>query len=355
MVKASLYNIIGVEVDSSYPWIDSLFISKGIASLDPKDYANCKAFIKIKKSRSLYYDDCRSVGSGLYISSSALIDKKFGVRIERESSNIISIITTQQCNEWLSTCVQLFLLELNYTFIHAAALEKDGKVILIPSWGGVGKTATVITMIKKDGWRLLGDDLVILKKDEVMPYLKPFVIYPYHKSLFPDIFESNKGRIITNLKVSNLISQAIPIAKRIMRPVPGLLALARKYNPQSLKISPMNIFNKEQLSSGGKLIKVVWLERTTKKQINYYEQSAKKLTSKTVAVTLLELFAERMNNVFVLCGSGIFDYEKIYKKMYDLIFSAYKSCDCYELDIPLSIPVNDIGNIVSQYVGRREI
>jgi hypothetical protein len=350
MSKASIKNLVGIEIDEDYPWKDTLFINSGVATVEQSDYEKCRATISIKKCNQIDTNDCRDIGNNIFIGSNAFVDIKYGVRLERKESHRITLKVTQECNEWLIISLQLLLLEMNCTLIHAAALEKNGEVILLPSWGGVGKTATVMNMVCEDGWLLLGDDLVILQANEILPFLKPFVIYPYHKTLFPEIFIENKWRIVTNIKLNNFMSKIIPIAKKVMRPIPGLLAFSRKHDPQSMRISPMQIFRKEQLSVGGMLNKVIWLERITANQIGFGEKSAEALASKTTSVSMVELFADRLNCVFALCGSGIFDYRKIYLKMYELIYAAYKNTACFELDIPTSISIDRIGNVISKHI-----
>lgn len=347
MIKASINNLIGVSVDESYPWVDTLFIKSGVATFNIEDYEKCKAYVSIEKKNSINTSDCRDIGDGMFISNSFFVDIKYGVRIEKKGPNQISLIVTQECNEWLIICVQLLLLQLDCTLIHGAALEKNGEVILLPSWGGVGKTATVMHMVSDNCWRLLGDDLVVIRKDKVLPFLKPFVIYPYHKNLFPEIFERNKRRVVTNIKLSNLLSKMIPTVKRVLRHTPGLLAFARKHNPQSTRVSPRDIFKNEQLSTGGVLKKIVWLERTVDGNIiSFSEKNVETIVSKTISVSIIEIFADRLPCVFALCGAGIFDYKNIYLKMYNIIESAYKNNLCYELDIPTSVSIEQVGDLV---------
>ncbi|PBB06453.1 hypothetical protein [Salimicrobium humidisoli] len=349
-MKVLISNLIGVKIDKSYPWKDTLFINSGIATFGDAEYEKSKATISIEKCKTLSSDDCRDIGEGMLIGNNVFVDMKYGVRIERESNNHITLKVVQECNEWLVICIQLLLLELNCTLVHAAALEKDGEVLLLPSWGGVGKTATVMRMVKEGEWKLLGDDLVIVKNNEIHPFLKPFVIYPYHKNLFPQVFQSNKRNIITNSNLNKLLSSGIPYAKKIMRPIPGLLAFARKHNPQSMRVSPLELFDNKEISNGGELKKVIWLERIVGNEVNYYEKEIESLVSKVVSVSILELFAGRINCVYALNGAGIFDYQKTHIKMYDLITSSFKRTENFELDIPTSISIDDVGEIVLKHI-----
>lgn len=346
MIKASVHNLVGILIDDSYPWVDTLFINNGVALFSDSEYDKCKSRIVVKKVNKLDISDSREVGEGMLVGNDFFIDRKYGVRIKRKASEEIELTVTQECNEWLIICVQILLLEQDATLIHGAAMEKDNKVLLLPSWGGVGKTATVITMVK-EGWRLLGDDLVILKDNYTLPFLKPFVIYPYHKNLFPEIFQKNRNKIVKNIGVSNYLSKMIPSIKRILRLSPSLLALARKHNPQSMRISPNEIFDKCKLSDGGIINRIVWLERITSDEISFSKVSYETIISKAAAVTLLEVFADRMNCIYTLCGSGLFDYNDIFVKMRKVLEISFQRANCYELDIPVSITIDEVGQVVA--------
>lgn len=345
-IMASLHNLVGIEIDNNYPWLDSLTILKGVARVDENEYYKCRAYIEVQKKERLDLEDCRDLGQGVYISKHAFVDMNYGIRIERPESNKLILKVTQECNEWLIICLQIMLLELDATLIHAAALEKEGQVLLLPSWGGVGKTATVVRMINEKGWRLLGDDLIVLHKGNVLPYLKPFVIYPYHKDLFPKVFEKKKKMLVNNLEINSLMSKFIPPVKKILRLMPSLLAFARKHNPQSMRVNPREIFEDAHISTGGALSKIIWLERIKDKELVYEKIDPSILASKTVAVTCLEIFSERLRSAYILFGSGIVKYEEVQVKMYNIVFNEYKNLVCRELDIPTTCPITEVGKLV---------
>lgn len=349
-LKAAIGNLIGFDVDESYPWKDTLIINLGVADIDDLQYKNCSSKILIKKVKHVEISDCRSIGEKIFIGKDIFVDLEYGVRLERIDKNQIVMNVTQECNEWLIICIQLLLLEQNCTFIHAAALEKERNVLLLPSWGGVGKTATVKIMVKEAGWKLLGDDLVILTEKRILPFLKPFVLYSYHKNLFPEIFTEHKGKIVTNKYVSNMISNLIPIIKKIMRPIPGLLAFARKHNPHSMRVSPMKIFTKDELSDGGQIDKIVWLERIVGNSIIMNQSPPQLLASKITSVTLMELFSDRTKFVYALIAAGLFDFQNIYVKMYNIVLAAIQNSECFELNIPTSLEVEKIGGIILEYL-----
>lgn len=347
-MKFSIEGIVGIDIDPNYRWTDTLFFNNEVASKDVSDYDSCKSYIKIVYTRALLTDDCREITDGLFIGENTIVDKKLGCRIER-NDNGYNFIVTQECNEWLIVCCQLLLLENGYTFVHAAGLEKCGNTLLLPSWGGVGKTATVVKMVREENWRLLGDDLIIIDTNgNAIPFLKPFVIYGYHQPLFPELFMRRKG-IIRNSFISDWLRKCIPTIKRVLRTVPNLLAYARKHNPHSMRINPSEIFAREQLSTGGKIDRVIWLERLPENN-GAVDISDKEIISKIASVTILELFSDRISAINIMCGCAMLRYEDLYIKMYDIISRALRGVKSTQLTIPTSVSIKDVGMTVCEYI-----
>ncbi len=346
-----IHNLIQVEVSDSYPWVETLFLNGDTSLKADTPFSGCTCNVKIEKVSKLDLSDVRSIGDEAYIGSDVYVDGKYGVRIERKSKHSISMTVTQECNEWLIICVELLLLSMDKTLVHAAGLEKDGEVILLPSWGGVGKTATVCKFVQNYGWRLLGDDLIIVDENSALPFLKPFVIYPYHKNLFPQLFESKNGsHTVKNLKMSAWMSKIIPTVKRLTRPFPKLLAFLRKHNPQSMRVSPTKIFTKEQLSSGGKIKKSVWLERCVGAEPEYRSCTSAELASKACTVTSVEIFSEKLNGVFHMGGCGMFSYDETVGKIHGILGKLFENAECDVLEIPVQITIEQVGDLVYKNV-----
>lgn len=340
----AIYDLVGIAVHENYPWNDTLFIN-GVAEESEESFKNCHQKIYVNYSTELSMGDVRSIGDGAYIGRDMYLDQKYGVRIEKRTDGW-KMTVTQECNEWLVIAVQLSLLATNHTWIHAAALEKDGDVLLLPSWGGVGKTATVCQYVREYGWRLLGDDLVIIGESGVRPFLKPFVIYPYHKDLFPELFGNGEKRIVKNLMLSNLMSRMIPGVKRILRAFPRVLAYLRKHNPQSMRVLPHRIFERKQLSQGGKLNQVIWLERITGDKIRFDRIADADIASRMITVSSVELFAAKLESVFHMCGCGVVKYDDVFGKMQGIIVKAIADIQCYVLEIPTDVSITQIGEMI---------
>ena len=343
-MKISVLNVVGIDVDDNYKWKDTIFLDDKLCSYDEKDYKKCKKFIKIKYSKKLNINGSRQIEENVYACDKFIYDKDKKIKIIKEDDNNFELESNQEVNEWLVIMLQILLLTEGYSFIHAAAvIHEHNESIVMPSWGGVGKTATVSKLINK-GYKLLGDDLNILSIDgNIYSFPKKFVLYFYHKELFPKVFK--KKNIRCNSSINNLYSKIIPGVKRILRNVPGLLSFARKHNPQSMKVSPYEIFGEDKIGKQGKVKQIVWLERAYGK--DYVKNiEREEITSKAVSVTMNEIFNENMNAVLIMCGMNIIKYDEIFKKMYQIYENTFKSGTTKEICVDRNKPVENVADKV---------
>lgn len=348
MKTYNIYNFVRVDVDDSYSWNDTLFLAQGMA--EEGTNIPCEGKILIRQVEKFDFSTLRFIGDDCYVGTNVYFDKKYGVCLQKISDNELHLIAEQECNEWLIIALELLLLQQKRTLLHAAAVENGGDALVMPSWGGVGKTAIVCKFVKEHGWKLLGDDLVIIDQNNVHAFLKPFVIYPYHKNLFPDVFSSNPNHIVKNLALSNLMSKAIPTVKRALRPFPFLLAFLRKHNPQSMRVSPLKIFSEHSFAKSAVPKKVVWLDRTTASDLQLNNISVNELTSRAATITSVELFSDKLCNFYHLCGCGIFNYDETIGRIHEIITDFCQTSDIQLFQIPTSVSINDIGEVAYKHL-----
>jgi hypothetical protein len=81
----------------------------------------------------------------------------------------------------LEPIMYLKLLEEGILFMHAGGVTKDGKGILLPAYGGTGKTTLSMALLNQ-GHKLLGDDLLVvdIAAGIVHPYARPLHIFTYN-------------------------------------------------------------------------------------------------------------------------------------------------------------------------------
>ncbi len=78
--------------------------------------------------------------------------------------------------EWLITCNTLSHLQ-EFLQLHAGAVVKDGKVILLPGRHGYGKT-TLTLSLTRNNYRCLSDDIILIDPESLMviPFPRSFLI-----------------------------------------------------------------------------------------------------------------------------------------------------------------------------------
>ena len=75
----------------------------------------------------------------------------------------------------------LCVVQSNKTLVHSAGFKYKGKNILVPAFGGIGKTFLVSKLSENLTTSIYGDDLVLLDKDNfIFPYHRPMCMYQYH-------------------------------------------------------------------------------------------------------------------------------------------------------------------------------
>ena len=338
MIK-SVLGIIGINIDDNYKWKDTLFLDEDVTSKEKEIYNKCKGFIKVKFCKEIKYNDSRKIEENIYGNEKYIYDYKKQAKIYFEDSNNCVIETSQEVNEWLIIMLQIMLLKYGYSFIHAAAVSKNKETLLLPSWGGVGKTACVSKLVK-NGYKVLGDDLnIITENGEIYGFPKKFILYFYHKDLFPEVFKKNAPK--SNSVINEIYTKIIPPVKRFLRFFPGLLAFARKHNPQSIKVSPIKIFGNDCIENKSVIKQIMWLERG--KQSNEFSNiSNEKLVSKSVSVTLNEIFNENMNTILIMCGLGIINYNEIFINMHKIYDKAFYGKIINKLIISTEKSVEDV-------------
>src|SRR5690606_22968318 len=86
------------------------------------------------------------------------------------------------------------------TYVHASGFEKKGLGVAVFAHGGIGKTTSMLKMVREDGWKFLSDDLAVIDAQGVMwRSPKRMQIYAYNllgqRPLQKDLF---RGRSLAD-------------------------------------------------------------------------------------------------------------------------------------------------------------
>ena len=345
----SIHGIVGISVSKSYKWTETLIPNIPMFKTDADNFSHIKTKISLEYNDNVVkLDNFYEVVPNIFINrnTNEIFDKEYGALITRKKDGY-SIVCSQECNEWLMMVLEYCLLANGATLVHSAGVEKNGKAYIFPSWGGVGKTASIAKLVREEGYHLLGDDLTILKTDgSVLAFPKKFVLYDYHRKLFSDAMS---GTPLVKGGISNIASKMIPGVKAFLRKFPGVLAWARRHNPQSKRVSPYDIFGGDVIATGGKLEAVTWLERIHIPRTKKVDADTYALASKSLIITIHELFEGRIQEFMIALCAGDFDYKPLFDDSIKFIEMAMKKSKTCQLFIPANYPIESVASDVVNY------
>jgi hypothetical protein len=80
------------------------------------------------------------------------------------------------------------LLSGNIGVLHASAVEREGRALVLTSVGGVGKTTNACRLVNRKGFRHLADDILLVNSDgHCRRSLRKLMVYPYNARDIPEL------------------------------------------------------------------------------------------------------------------------------------------------------------------------
>ena len=77
--------------------------------------------------------------------------------------------------------------------VHAATVSLGGRGVLMPAWGGVGKTSTMARLTARPDGLFMGDDWAWVDTDQtLLGYATPMFLKPHHRELYPHVFTERR-------------------------------------------------------------------------------------------------------------------------------------------------------------------
>ncbi len=351
--EIDIHGIAKIELDPAFPWIDpwesaladvtTLFAPVGTASTT----------LRLEYERELLDESKRLLVDRFFIGPGGVYDAVLGVELAASpDSSSILLRASGPALEWLSAGLQLALLSSGATLVHAAAAARDGKAVMFPSWGGIGKTALVASLVRERGWQFLGDDFVILGRDGTLyGFPKPMVLYPYHRSLFPELFAGGHGPIAPTW-LNDSLGRVAQVLKPALRLSPRLLQLARRHNPQSRQVLPSTAFEARSIARSAELAAVVWLDREPRVREAVAKADDPTVVSRIMGSTLTELHPRCSQALAIAMGIGVVQAENYFEAWSRTLRDALVGRPTHSLVLPGELPVSGVADVVAAELAR---
>jgi len=351
-MRLNLWGLVELVAEPAGRWADEVARALGpdVVRLGTSMRSEARTRVDVRFVERLEMTGLRELTHGVYVGDRIVADTQYGVRITGRPG-VLRLEATAPALEWVFWGVALALLEAGATFVHCAGLARDGQAVLLPSWGGVGKTAIVAHLVRGKGYSLLGDDLVIVDRDGwCFPFPKPFVLYGYHRPLFPEVFEKGRGPMAPTA-LGAALSVAARGVKPLLRPLPAVLQLARRLNPQSQPVAPSDILGRDALAEPARLARVIWFERggveVTDRPIGVGD-----LATRILGSTSHEFDVRAVALTNVLFGVGLLGFEGTQGRWHHILVTALGRVDRRKLTLPADWSLDRVAGQVAAVVDR---
>ncbi|HWR66916.1 MAG TPA: hypothetical protein VN364_12435 [Bellilinea sp.] len=222
--------------------------------------------------------------------------------------------------------------------LHAMTVDYKGKGILMPAWGGSGKTSTMSKLIKIPGYSFMGDDWTFLSLgSNLLGFAKPMFIKPYHRTLYPHLFTKVHKPLVPNALSKSLHSLTTRIHPWITR-YPKLAALTRKWSPEHMMVQPEQAFPDSVISRGAPLAASLFVERFEGDSLEpqFYEKDARWMTTKLIGNFFSELPKPSRLVMTTLGASGLISLEQSFREKEEILLHALGGKPAFYLRVPRS-------------------
>lgn len=230
--------------------------------------------------------------------------------------------------------LQLALLRKGASLAHCSAIEKNGRAVIFPAWGGVGKTS-IMSRFLDEGWRFVSDDSCVVCDDgTVFTHPLPMHIYKYHE-------KQSSGLVVQMLENSSLTDRLLW----------RVLSLFKKPDKLVRWIPPVKVFGHEKLRDSGNISKVVHLHRV-EGLANFRVEQVKpadiaKIMTSTIIDEINGLADIAIAANSVQTTSMVPDISQVYEKIAGIYSKAFSSAFCYMVTLPSSSNADDLYKFIT--------
>lgn len=231
--------------------------------------------------------------------------------------------------------MQCALLDRSSAIIHASGIELDGQGLLLPAWGGVGKSTLASQAVLHGRARFISDDHTIVDQAGRMHlHLLPIHFYAYHAEQDPVLSQRM-------LAVGSAMS-------RLQWPVGKFLN--RK---QAVRwVSPANIFGREKLAASAQIKQVIVMFRGASDKFLWEPVDAAEAARPCAGIIVRELYGSLDKLALADAGwnrSILPDPSEAMSRVRQIYESAFAGARCAKLLIPREVR----GPELVEYVRRR--
>lgn len=237
----------------------------------------------------------------------------------------------------LPSALQYTLIKHGGALIHAGAFTIGGKGILLPAWGGVGKSTLVSRSVLHGTGSFIADDHAVVSEDGNMHlYTLPIHLYSYHLK---------NDNVLRERALSNF-----SFLNRAQLPLGSLLRPRRAVR----WIAPQSIYTESKLARASTIDQVIVMFRGNTEKFIWKECSPEEAAIPSAGIILREItgFSDRL----ALGSAGwekgpLPDLADSCRRIQSIYKSAFSSANCAKLLIPRAAKAKELIDFVKTRSG----
>jgi hypothetical protein len=231
-------------------------------------------------------------------------------------------------------------------------VEYKGHALLMPAWGGTGKTSTMSKLVKMDGFAFMGDDWAFVTQDgNLLGYAKPMSIKPYHRALYPHLFKKVHKPLVP-VKLSKIIHSMTTRVHPYITKYPRLASFTRRWSPEHIMVTPQMAFPEARMSTAAPIAAALFVERfdSPSPAPVFVEKDVQWMTSQLVGNFFSELPRQSRVVMTALGASALSPIDQAFTEKSAVINSSLAGKHCFYLRVPKSLSPDQASDIIVSHI-----
>lgn len=274
------------------------------------------------------------------------------IQVFREPDGGFRLNGTREMLTMALPLIDRLMVQKSAAMVHALTAEYKGHALLMPAWGGTGKTSTMSKLVKMDGWAFMGDDWAfVTDKGDLLSFAKPMFIKPYHRSLYPHLFKKVHKPLVPN-RLSKTIHSMTTLVHPYITKYPQLAALTRRYSPEHMMVTPQMAFPEARFSNGAPVAAVLFVERfeNATPEPYFVEKDTRWMTSQVIGNFFSELPRQSRVVMAALGASALSPIDQAMIEKSAIISKAFEGKRCFYLRVPLMCTPDQASDIIVAHI-----
>lgn len=258
-----------------------------------------------------------------------------GVQVERTADGF-AVHGTRELLTTLLPLVDRTMVMHGAAMVHAATVDYRGLGLLMPAWGGVGKTSTVAKLLRLEGVGFMGDDWAFLSDvGTVLPYLKPMFIKPHHRPIYPHLF-AEKGKPLIPSALSRPVARLTTIVHPFITRYPRVAGISRRWSPEHLMVAPADAFPAARMAAPVPVGVVVFVERYEGADVLVEERKREWMVSRIIGNFNVEMTVESREVLAALAATSLLPMEVHFGEKAEVLREGIGDVPCFLMKVPVS-------------------